>query len=136
MANMKPMPNRLQPPAFSPFLYRYRNLVKRFFNELKHYRPSPPAMTGVPQLPRRHVAWGSALTDYGTQNGLYLFQHWSGIVAPLRMFDPGRQVLPSDDQCNLTHGCDHSVGLLQLLRAIAILLQHLLQAAHLAFDTA
>lgn len=35
---IKPMPNRKYPPAFSPFLYRYRNLVKRFFNKLKHFR--------------------------------------------------------------------------------------------------
>jgi transposase len=26
------------PWAFSPFLYRYRNLVKRLFNKLKHFR--------------------------------------------------------------------------------------------------
>ena len=32
------MDHRLDPPAFSPFLYRYRNLVERFFNKLKHYR--------------------------------------------------------------------------------------------------
>lgn len=37
-ANIKPMPNRRNPPAFSPFLYRYRNLVERFFNKIKHYR--------------------------------------------------------------------------------------------------
>jgi transposase len=37
-ANVRPMPHRLRPPAFSPFLYRYRNLVERFFNRLKHYR--------------------------------------------------------------------------------------------------
>jgi transposase len=37
-ANIRPMPHRLDPPAFSPFLYRYRNLVERFFNKLKHYR--------------------------------------------------------------------------------------------------
>lgn len=37
-ANVKPMPNRKRPPAFSPFLYRYRNLVERFFNKLKHFR--------------------------------------------------------------------------------------------------
>ena len=37
-ANIKPMAHRLEPPAFSPFLYRYRNLVERFFNKLKHYR--------------------------------------------------------------------------------------------------
>jgi transposase len=37
-ANIKPMPNRKNVPAFSQFLYRYRNLVERFFNKLKHFR--------------------------------------------------------------------------------------------------
>ncbi len=37
-ANVKPMPGRVNIPAFSAFLYRYRNLVERFFNKLKHYR--------------------------------------------------------------------------------------------------
>jgi transposase len=37
-ANVKPMPRRVNVPAFSPFLYRYRNLVERFFNKLKHSR--------------------------------------------------------------------------------------------------
>ena len=37
-ANVKPMPNRKTVPAFSQFLYRYRNLVERFFNKLKHFR--------------------------------------------------------------------------------------------------
>jgi transposase len=37
-ANVKPMPRRVNIPSFSPFLYRYRNLVERFFNKLKHYR--------------------------------------------------------------------------------------------------
>jgi len=32
------MPNRKRVPAFSAFLYRYRNLVERFFNKLKHFR--------------------------------------------------------------------------------------------------
>jgi transposase len=32
------MPNRKRIPAFSPFLYSYRNLVERFFNKLKHFR--------------------------------------------------------------------------------------------------
>ena len=36
-ANIKPMPRRVNIPAFSPFLYRYRNLVERF-NKLKHFR--------------------------------------------------------------------------------------------------
>jgi len=37
-ACIKAMPRRKDPPAFSPFLYRYRNLVERFFNRLKHFR--------------------------------------------------------------------------------------------------
>ena len=37
-ACVKPMPRRVNIPAFSAFLYRYRNLVERFFNKLKHFR--------------------------------------------------------------------------------------------------
>ena len=37
-ACIKPMPRRVNAPAFSRFLYRYRNLVERFFNKLKHFR--------------------------------------------------------------------------------------------------
>ena len=37
-ANVKPMPGRVNIPAFSAFLYRYRNLVERFFNKIKHFR--------------------------------------------------------------------------------------------------
>jgi transposase len=37
-ANIKPMPNRVKVPSFSPWLYRYRNLVERFFSKLKHFR--------------------------------------------------------------------------------------------------
>ena len=37
-ANIKPMPRRVSVPAFSPCLYRYRNLVERFFSKIKHFR--------------------------------------------------------------------------------------------------
>ena len=37
-ANIKPMPRRVKMPAFSPFLYRCRNLVERFFSKIKHFR--------------------------------------------------------------------------------------------------
>ena len=37
-ANIKPLARRTHIPAFSGFLYRYRNLVERFFNKLKHFR--------------------------------------------------------------------------------------------------
>jgi transposase len=37
-ACIKPLSRRVNVPAFSPFLYRYRNLVERFFSKLKHFR--------------------------------------------------------------------------------------------------
>ena len=37
-ANIKPMATRIVQPTFNRFLYRYRNLVERFFSKLKHYR--------------------------------------------------------------------------------------------------
>jgi transposase len=37
-ANVKPMSRRVNIPAFSPYLYRFRNLVERFFSKLKHFR--------------------------------------------------------------------------------------------------
>jgi transposase len=37
-ANVKPMPGRVNIPAFSPYLYRFRNLIERFFSKLKHFR--------------------------------------------------------------------------------------------------
>jgi transposase len=37
-ANVKPMPNRVNVPAFSTFLYRYRNLVR-----LRRQRDGVPA---------------------------------------------------------------------------------------------
>jgi transposase len=36
--NIKPMPGRVNIPSFSAYLYRFRNLVERFFNRLKHFR--------------------------------------------------------------------------------------------------
>src|ERR1700722_14987473 len=32
------MPNRVNVPAFSAYLYRFRNLVECFFNKIKHFR--------------------------------------------------------------------------------------------------
>ena len=37
-ANIPPKSNRKDPICFSPFLYRDRNQVERFFNKLKYYR--------------------------------------------------------------------------------------------------
>ena len=37
-ANIPPKSNRTSPICFSPYLYRSRNLVERFFNKIKHFR--------------------------------------------------------------------------------------------------
>ncbi len=37
-ANVRPLSRRKVKPAFSRFLYRYRNLVERVFNQIKHMR--------------------------------------------------------------------------------------------------
>jgi transposase len=37
-ATIKPMPNRKNAPSFRAYLYRYRTLVERFFNKIKHHR--------------------------------------------------------------------------------------------------
>ena len=37
-ANIPPRCNRNEPICFSPYLYRARNLVERFFNRIKHCR--------------------------------------------------------------------------------------------------
>ncbi len=37
-ANIPPKRNRREPVCFSPFLYKERNLVERFFSKLKHFR--------------------------------------------------------------------------------------------------
>jgi transposase len=36
-ANVKPIPNRVMMLRFNRRLYRRRNLVERFFNNIKHY---------------------------------------------------------------------------------------------------
>ena len=37
-ANIRPKSNRSDPICFSPYLYRARNRVERFFNRIKQYR--------------------------------------------------------------------------------------------------
>ena len=37
-ANIPPKANRKDPIFFSPYLYRARNLIERFFNKIKHFR--------------------------------------------------------------------------------------------------
>jgi transposase len=37
-ANIPPKCNRKDPICFSPFLYKARNRIERFFNKMKHFR--------------------------------------------------------------------------------------------------
>ena len=37
-ANIPPKRNRKDPICFSPFLYKARNRIERFFNRMKHFR--------------------------------------------------------------------------------------------------
>jgi transposase len=52
-ANIKPMLNRKNVPSFSSYLYRYRILVERFFNKIKHYRA---VATRYDKLPENFLA--------------------------------------------------------------------------------
>jgi transposase len=49
-ANVKPMPRRVNVPPFSPYLYRFRNLIERFFNKLKHFRAVAPSKNMTPTI--------------------------------------------------------------------------------------
>lgn len=46
-AEAKPMPNRVNIPTFNPFLYRYRNLVERFFNKIKQVKAAATRFEGA-----------------------------------------------------------------------------------------
>jgi transposase len=37
-ADIRPLDHRVDPPTFSPRVYKLRNKVERFFNRIKHYR--------------------------------------------------------------------------------------------------
>ncbi len=52
------------------------------------------------------------------------------------LLDGRSHVLPADEQGHHSHGGDHRIGLLQLVQAVAVLFQHLLRPADLAFDAA
>jgi transposase len=52
-ANVGPMPQRHNIPAFSSLLYRNRNLVERFVNKLKHFMAVATVTTNVPKTTSR-----------------------------------------------------------------------------------
>ena len=47
-ANVPPKSNRSDPICFSPYLYRARNRVERFFNRIKQFVGLQRATTGLP----------------------------------------------------------------------------------------
>ena len=67
-ANIPPKRNRKDPICFSPYLYRARNLIERFFNKIKQCRRVRPDMTNSqPTIWRssnsRQSEFGCALTS-------------------------------------------------------------------------
>lgn len=52
-ANIPPKANRKDPMCFSPFLYKARNLVERFFNKAKQFRR---IATRYDKLAENHLA--------------------------------------------------------------------------------
>jgi transposase len=53
-ANIPPKRNRREPICFSPYLYRARNLVERFFNQIKQ---CPRIMTRYDKLAANYLAF-------------------------------------------------------------------------------
>ena len=51
--NVRSMPQRTKPPAFSSYLYKLRNLVERFFSKIKHY---PAVATRYDKHPENYLA--------------------------------------------------------------------------------
>ena len=62
-ANIPPKSNRSDPICFSPYLYRARNQVERFFNRIKHVVGWRRAMTGLP--PTSLPSFNSRQSGYG-----------------------------------------------------------------------
>jgi transposase len=62
-ANIPPRCNRTEPICFSPYLYRARNLVERFFNKIKHYRRVATGLRPItsPSSSLRRLRYGCAL---------------------------------------------------------------------------
>jgi len=49
-ANIPPKRNRKDPICFSPYLYRARNLIERFFNKIKQCRSRPDTTSSRPTI--------------------------------------------------------------------------------------
>ena len=63
-ANIPPKRNRSEPICFSPYLYRARNRVKRFFNRIKQCRRVATVTTNLP--PTTSPSFNSPQSGYGS----------------------------------------------------------------------
>ena len=68
-ANIPPKQNRKEPVCFSPYLYRARNLVERFFNKIEQCRRIATrydklAPTNSPSLSLLRFAYGCAFYEF------------------------------------------------------------------------
>ena len=53
-ANIKPMPGRVNVPAFSAFLYRFRKRIERFFNDSPQAFPASCACRNLKPARLKH----------------------------------------------------------------------------------
>ena len=91
-ANVKPMPRRVRIPAFSPFLYRFRNLVERFFNKLKHFRAVASLEQATEGVPERVTGAGGSFAQERLQLG-------EGLLDRVQVGGVGRQVERARSTC-------------------------------------
>jgi transposase len=66
---------RHRKPAFSAFLYRYRKMVKRFFNKLKHHRAVATLYDKTPEKFLASVKLASARTWMRVNESMAQFTH-------------------------------------------------------------
>ena len=81
--NIKPMPHRVNVPSFSPYLYRFRNLVECFFNKLKHFR-------AVATRYEKHDANYLALVKLAAIRIWFRFMSWSRLIFSVAISAPFR----------------------------------------------
>ena len=62
-ANIKPLSRRKEVPVFSPYLYRERNRVERFFNRVQHFRG---LATRYDRTPDNYLAALAVVSAFGS----------------------------------------------------------------------
>src|SRR5437879_2938242 len=71
-----PKRNRKDPICFSPYLYRTRNLIERFFNKIKQCRRSSQAMSKIKQCRRVATRYDKLAANYLAFIKLASIQIW------------------------------------------------------------